>query len=418
VTGPPPTRAGITLEPALAAQGLPAPGMPATGSENGWWTRQVLWWHAVFVGIVVLVGVIFALDGHSPAGFALLAALLGWYALTGARAVSRIDARLGAAYLALALPLFGGLLLISGSAGLLLYALFFQVFTMFGRMRVAVASAFGVAAVYSLAMMAAGNWAREPGSEAVVSGALELTIALLIGVFVRTVVRESERRAELIEELRTTRATLDLVQHDRGVLAERERLSHEIHDTLAQGFTSILMLAQVARAAVGTDPAKAQERLGLIETTARENLAEARVLVAALAPADLQSSSLAQAAGRLAERFEREVGSRVTLECVGEPRGLPVEHEVVLLRAMQECLSNIRKHSAATNVGLRLDHGRDSGDPTLLEITDDGRGFDTTGLPIRGYGLAGMAARVEQVGGSLEVRSRIGHGTTVRVRVP
>jgi signal transduction histidine kinase len=370
------------------------------------------------VGIVVLVGVIFALDRHSPAGFALLAALLGWYALIGARAVSRMDGRLGAAYLALALPLFGGLLLMSGSAGLLLYALFFQVFTMFGRIRVAVASAFGVALVYSVAMMAAGNWTREPGSEAVVSGGLNLTIALLIGVFLRTVVVESERRAGLIEELRATRATLDLVQHDRGVLAERERLSHEIHDTLAQGFTSILMLAQVARAAVGADPATAQERLGLIETTARENLAEARVLVAALAPADLQGSSLAQAAGRLAERFEREVGSRVTLECVGEPRGLPVEYEVVLLRVMQECLSNIRKHAAATNVGLRLDHGSDLGDPTLLEITDDGRGFDTTGLAVPGFGLAGMAARVEQIGGSLEVRSRIGHGTTVRVRVP
>jgi signal transduction histidine kinase len=413
VTGPSPARAGLTPEPAL-----PAPGLPATGPSYGWWTRQVLWWHAVFIAIAVLVGVIFALEGRSPAGFALLAALLGWYALTGARAVAWNDARLGAVYLALALPLFGGLLLIGGSAGLLLYALFFQVFAMFERLRVAVASAFGVAAVYSLAMMAAGNWTREPGSEPVVGGALSLAIALLIAVFVRTVVRESERRAELIEELRATRAALDLVQHDRGVLAERERLSHEIHDTLAQGFTSILMLAQVARAAVEPDPTMAQERLGLIETTARENLAEARVLVAALAPPDLQSSSLAQAAGRLAERFEREVGSRVTLECVGEPRALPVEHEVVLLRAMQECLSNIRKHSAATSVSLRLDHGRDPADPTLIEITDDGRGFDTTVLPNQGYGLAGMAARVEQVGGNLEVRSRIGHGTTVRVRVP
>jgi signal transduction histidine kinase len=243
-----------------------------------------------------------------------------------------------------------------------------------------------------------------------------------MGVFVRTIARESERRAELIEELRATRATLDLVQHDRGVLAERERLSHEIHDTLAQGFTSILMLAQVARAALGRDrpdPSKAEERLGLIESTARENLAEARVLVAALAPVDLQSSSLAEAAGRLSERFGREVGSRVTLECVGEPRGLPVEHEVVLLRAMQECLSNIRQHSAAQNVDLRLDQGSDSGDPTLLEITDDGRGFDVSaGLPGHGFGLAGIAARVEQVGGSLEVISRVGHGTTVRVSVP
>jgi signal transduction histidine kinase len=404
------------------APDIASPGRPPTGPENGLGTRTLLWWHRVFVGIVAVVGVMFALNGRSPVGFVLLAALLGWYAVTGARALSTDNEWFGAAYLALALPLFGALLLIGSSAELLLYALFPQVFAMFGRLRVAVASAIGVAAVFALAMMAAEHWTREPGLDAVVSGALSLAIALLMGVFVRTIARESERRAELIEELRATRATLDLVQHDRGVLAERERLSHEIHDTLAQGFTSILMLAQVARAALGRDrpdPSKAEERLGLIESTARENLAEARVLVAALAPVDLQSSSLAEAAGRLSERFGREVGSRVTLECVGEPRGLPVEHEVVLLRAMQECLSNIRQHSAAQNVDLRLDQGSDSGDPTLLEITDDGRGFDVSaGLPGHGFGLAGIAARVEQVGGSLEVISRVGHGTTVRVSVP
>lgn len=396
-----------------------APSRPAATVENLWWTRTVVWWHVAFVGVVAVVGLIFALNHHSPVGFVLLAVLLGWYALTGQRALHTDREWLGVAYLGLALPLLGGLTLISSDAGLLLFALFPQVFALFGRIRVAVAFAAGVATVYSLALMAGANWTGEASSDAVASGVLNLAIALLIGLFVRTILRESERRATLIEELRATRATLDLVQHDRGVLAERERLSHEIHDTLAQGFTSILMLAQVAGAAVaGRDPATAQERLGLIESTARENLAEARVLVAALAPVDLQNSSLAEAAGRLSERFGREVGSRVVLQCTGTPRRLPVEHEVVLLRAMQECLSNIRQHAAATHVGVRLDHGSDPGDPTLIEITDDGRGFDAAGLPGGGFGLAGMSARVEEVGGTLEVISRVGHGTTVRVCVP
>lgn len=91
------TATGVTL----------TPSRPVVKLENRWWTRTVVWWHVVFVGVVAVVGVIFALNRHSPVGFVLLAVLFGWYALTGARALHTDEEWLGVAYLGLSLPLLG-----------------------------------------------------------------------------------------------------------------------------------------------------------------------------------------------------------------------------------------------------------------------------------------------------------------------
>src|SRR5699024_269426 len=106
--------------------------------------------------------------------------------------------------------------------------------------------------------------------------------------------------------------------HASGVLAERERLAGEIHDTLAQGFTSIVMVAQTAQAELrrGRDDAAA-ERLASIEATARDNLEEARALVAAFAPAALSQGTLVDALERITERFAAETG--VALSARFEP---------------------------------------------------------------------------------------------------
>ena len=93
-----------------------------------------------------------------------------------------------------------------------------------------------------------------------------------------------------------------------------------MHDTLAQGYTSIVVLAQTAAAALPGDPAAAAERLAVIEEVARENLAEARAMVAAFAPVALDSATLVEALQRLAERFGRETGLATRLDTAGAGR--------------------------------------------------------------------------------------------------
>lgn len=193
-------------------------------------------------------------------------------------------------------------------------------------------------------------------------------------------------------------------------------MAAEIHDTLAQGFTSIVALAQAAQAG-GTRAAAdvVQERLAHIEATARENLAEARGLVAAFAPVPLADSTLAEALHRLAERFTAETGVDVRVETDDDhARGaLGRDGEVVLLRAAQEALANVRRHADARHVVLSLG-GRDG--TGALEVRDDGSGFDPARVP--GFGLSGMRHRVEEVGGELDVDTAPGVGTRVLVRVP
>ena len=123
---------------------------------------------------------------------------------------------------------------------------------------------------------------------------------------------------------------------ERGALAERERLAGEIHDTLAQGFTSIIMLLQAAR---GTADRAGQYR------TARENLAEARTLITALRPAPLSGATLEEALGRITAQFGEELAVSTTFEVRGDSRTTSTKVEVVLLRAAQEALANVRKHA-------------------------------------------------------------------------
>jgi signal transduction histidine kinase len=248
-----------------------------------------------------------------------------------------------------------------------------------------------------------------PG-EALAQAAVALAFTLLMGLWVGRIVDQSADRRAVIAELEATRAELAEVSHRAGVLAERERLAGEIHDTLAQGFTSVVMLVELASAELVDDPAAARRRLAAAGETARQNLAEARSLVAALGPADLQAAPLPEAVGRLVDRFGRETGRPAGFTVAGEARALPANQEVVLLRAAQEALANVRKHAAAGRVTVTLAYG----EPVRLTVADDGTGFDpaaTTG----GYGLAGLRRRAAEVGGTVDITSGPG-GTTVEVR--
>jgi signal transduction histidine kinase len=235
------------------------------------------------------------------------------------------------------------------------------------------------------------------------------------GGFVDRIIGQSTERAELIRQLEATRAELAAANHESGTLAERQRLAGEIHDTLAQGFSSIIVLLQAAEAGLaGAGPASARRQLELAAQTARENLAEARTLIGALTPADLASGNLPGALRRVTERAGSEIGIGASFGVSGTPRPLSAASDVVLLRVGQEALANVRKHAAASAVQVLL---RYQPGAVALEVTDDGRGFDPATVN-GGYGLRGMRERVGQAGGRVEVRSAPGAGTRIRAEVP
>jgi signal transduction histidine kinase len=236
--------------------------------------------------------------------------------------------------------------------------------------------------------------------------------ARVFGIWTARVVAQSRDRAALIAQLESTRAELAKANHQAGVSSERARLAAEIHDTLAQGFTSIVTLVQAAQAAV-PESSPARGHLDLVLETARENLAEARALVADLSPVGLDGASLGDAVSRTARATEAETRAVVRCAIEGTKRPLPTGTEVVLLRVCQEALANVRKHAAASQVDVLLRYADDGVD---LTVTDDGCGFDA-GERHDGYGLRGMRERLRQTGGTLTVASVAGVGTMVRAQV-
>jgi signal transduction histidine kinase len=236
---------------------------------------------------------------------------------------------------------------------------------------------------------------------------ISIAFAVWLGYWVDRVIEQSVERAALITQLGESRAEVARLSHEAGAEAERARLAGEIHDTLAQGFTSIITLLQAA------DPALRDERIALAVRTARENLAESRSLIGALAPSALTSGSLPDAVRRQTSRLVEEAGVTAGCRVTGSPRALPTAVEVVLLRAAQEALTNVRRHAGAREVSVLLAYARSS---VRLVVRDDGCGFDVPAAG--GFGLNGMRARVAEVNGTLTVRSNPSTGTTIELEVP
>ncbi len=206
----------------------------------------------------------------------------------------------------------------------------------------------------------------------------------------------------------------------RLVSTIRER--NQIHDTLAQGFTSIVMHHEAAETALPEIPTVARKHLDQAHRTARESLAEARRLVWALTPRELDRASLPEAMDQVAQRWS-EPGKKVaTVTVTGGVRPLHPSLEVTILRATQEALSNAQKHAGATKVNVTISY---MDDEVVLDVQDDGSGFDSNRdgkqLPdgsAGGFGLVAMRQRVEQLDGTLLIESAPGQGTTLVANLP
>ncbi|MGW4421128.1 sensor histidine kinase [Streptosporangium sp. NPDC004631] len=260
----------------------------------------------------------------------------------------------------------------------------------------------GGAAVLALTGVSVGTLALHEGAltpALVVGPVMGAMVAILTVTGYAALYRESERRRALIDELTRTRAELAETQHEAGVLAERQRLAREIHDTLAQGLSSIVLLLR----ATPPDPAG---YVGEAMRAAEDNLAEARRFVHALAPPGLDGS-LEEALRRLCSRQ----GAAFQLD--GEPYPLPRGAEIALFRIAQSGLANVSRHAQASKAALTLTYMEDE---VAMDIVDDGRGFDP--LTRSGNGLGFIRDRAAELGGVVTVESAPGLGTALAVTLP
>ncbi len=379
------------------------------------WQRSIRGWHFAFGLLATVTGGLYAIeDGLWPAerfaALAILAVLCVWYAVTAARVLQRDRSRLGLVYVGGALPLTITLFAIRPVGALMLFALYPHIWALLPVRRAIVATTVALAATAAVTL-AGTTLGPIAVLEALIPAVIGLLVATAVGVWVSRIIEQSSQRAQLVADLAATRAELARVSREAGALAERERLARDIHDTLAQGFASVVLLLEAADGAESLDAARLH--LERARHTAQENLAEARALVAELAPPALRDASLPDALRHLVQRLGPELGLSPALSVTGSPRPLPADHEVVLLRVAQEALTNVRKHAMASCVRIELSY-HDSG--VALGVSDDGEGFD----PARakgGFGLTGMRDRVAQIGGTLELRAAAGQGASIRVEL-
>jgi signal transduction histidine kinase len=388
------------------------------------WDGSMVRWDAYSAIILAATLAVVLLTGpaHGRVGCAAaLAAMIPWYLLVGRPAMTGDHDDLprgerptwrGSLYLAGLVGLLTLALLASPQAAYILLALCPQCF-MAESFRPAVVAVTAL----NCAPAAVALLQRQPADDvtiAAVVAAAGITFSVVFGSWILRIINQSKERAQLIEQLEATRAELASAHRDAGMLAERQRISADIHDTLAQGFASIVMLLQAAESGLRADPDGAGHHLQLAVQTARENLAEARTLVAGLAPAQLDGGTLDDALRRVAAQTRSQGGIAADVEVTGPTRPLSTSAEVVLLRVCQEALSNVRKHARASRASVQLAY--DAGQVRLV-VSDDGAGFDPTAVS-NGYGLRGMRTRVAEAGGVLTVASTLSRGTAVTVTVP
>lgn len=260
-----------------------------------------------------------------------------------------------------------------------------------------------------------------PGS--IMGPAVSAMVCIGIHMTFMALWRGAQEREALITELLDTRQQLAETERAAGIAAERQRIAHEIHDTLAQGLSSIQMLLRVAESDISrssmTDEEKRNplQHMELARRAAADNLSEARAMIAALQPAALSKTSLEGALHRVAEQI---VGPEVSIDVEGCERQLPMKTEAALLRIGQGALGNVAKHAQATRCRVTLTYGEDE---VLLDVVDNGKGFDpeqVAGRPagLGHIGISAMRQRANEIGGTLDVESAPGGGTAISVAIP
>ncbi len=378
------------------------------------------WWH-VFFGTTMLVVAALAVFGYSPSAGQRVVSLVTIalvsiaYSTIGRTALR--DGKDSPVFAAILVVGSGAMVAGSPNTAVVQAIAFPLLWILLESTRRAIISNFLLAIAVSIGFLVCLGTSPDNVIQTFVIEAISLIGSLALGLWITRISDLSQQRQRLLDELTATQEALALANRDSGVTSERERLARELHDTIAQSLTGLVMLSQRGQRELvaGDNPAVRNQlglTLGMIEESARDALVETRSLVAASAPVELGGGIVA-ALERLGARFERETGIRIL---VSAPASLELDRdtEVVLLRSAQETLANVRKHSGAREVHIVL---RTSGDIVTLLVRDDGVGF-TQSPHQPGFGLAGMRDRLALVNGNLSLETHPGAGTTVLVTLP
>ncbi len=385
------------------------------------WRRQQPYWHAVFAIVWAAAVVVTLIDDPGPHGRAPSLALLGVialaYAVLGTRGMTNRDVRWAVAYQVVAWTALLGIQWVDPStqAWLLYFALFPQLWAMLPT-RWAVVGTVVVVTAFSVVRWAQLGFSADSLTEILISSVISMGLSLSLGLFINRIVGEAESRAETIDELRATQARLAAAERDRGVHEERERISREIHDTLAQGFTSVVALSRAAQAALGPwrhhdggRAARAHRAHGIRQP--RRSAADRR-RAHARAPAVAHPRRGPRAAGGGGDERDRAARRRAGGRRPGAARrvgrGRHPAHRPG--GAVERAAARVGR-PGRPRPGLRRPRrgGADRARRRPRVRLDGARS---------GFGLDGVQARAAEVGGAVQVLSEPGAGTTLRLVVP
>lgn len=260
-------------------------------------------------------------------------------------------------------------------------------------------------------------------------------LSIVISYTYRALSTDANHNYRLAQQLRAVQAELAQQQYTAGKTAERERLAREIHDTLAQGLSSIVLVSRAAATALTHHNHNlAAQQIHIIQESAAANLAEARRFIKDLSsPAlDTTLTSALTELTQATEATQHATGTSLTCTFVlegneAEANTLPDPLASTLLRVAQGALANVVAHAGASRVALTLTLWPSE---VTLDVFDNGRGFDPALLERlgtgpaaltesgTGFGLPSLDARLAQLGGSLEIESAAGSGTVLTARLP
>jgi signal transduction histidine kinase len=378
------------------------------------WEQWDWVWHFSAYGLLIL-NIIFVYNSDPRiinfSFFLVLSALLGlWYIPFVNMSTLRIwdNPKRGALYLVPGWAIWAGLISLTNQSLMLIGIFLPLVFSRFPILWATGITFFQTLGLYFLYIML---YPTEHWLSLLLIILGLLIISTIIGAFISSIIIQSTDRQRLIDDLTRSRANLMRVEREAGRLTERQRLARDIHDTLAQHFTSIIMhLAAAKHSNFGTVQTQVQQA----EDSAREGLDEIRRIVWDMQPEQIEKASLIEAVEELAARWSAENSVQVKMKVTGIPRSLTSSAETALLRISQEAMHNINKHAQAKNVNITFSFMEDI---FVMDIADDGLGFDPSKTS-DGFGLKTMRDRIEELNGILTIESERGRGTAIAASLP
>lgn len=196
---------------------------------------------------------------------------------------------------------------------------------------------------------------------------------------------------------------------------ERRRVSREIHDGPAQSMANIVFRAEVCERLIDIDVLRAKKELGDLRSQVRLCLKETRKIIFDLRPMTLDDLGLVPTVKRFLDTVQERSGIITAVRIIGEEKRLDSYVEIGVFRIFQEAITNVEKHANASNISIIIEFRRDA---LLASVIDDGKGFDTAdNLGSESFGLLGMRERVNLLNGDLTIKSEVGVGTKIIVKI-